>query len=272
MGAASVIKRLAAAASAVCVICAAGGVTGTASDDRIELPVIPVKVEPVVLNENGFKYIVLADDTAELTGCFRENADTLIIPAELGGKRVSSIAEKAFAAGNSFDTVVIPVTVERLAANTFFKADIKTVIVPPTVTEMPGNAVYTKAMYEAYLAFMQSLPGGDTGELDLYGEDIIAPVGDALEIKCSVGSAAETAADSIGAKKTLMRGYTAMTGDTDCNGICNNRDLKQLQTYITTGDKSVLTPSFDTDGNGVINNSDIKLLQSSLTGIDVKIY
>lgn len=270
MSRALMIKKAAAAALAVCMICGVCGVMGAAADEVIELPIIPVIVER---ESNGFKYITKLDDSAEITGCTKESSDTLVIPAKIGGKTVASIAKGAFTETNSFDTVVIPVTVKKINKGAFNKADVKTVIIPPTTDDVPEDAFYTKGMYEAYKAYLQGLSGGDTGELELYGdEDVIKPVGDVLEIKCSENSAAASAADALGAKKTLMQGYTAETGDIDCNGNLNNRDLKQLQTYIASENSTLLTPSFDVSGDGVINNVDLKLLQRFLTGEEVEAY
>lgn len=273
MSSASIVKKTAAVAAALCLLCAGGSVIGSASSGVVELPVIPLTDENDVFEKNGFKYI-LEGTSASIVGCTLEDDDMLIIPAQINGWEVTSVEKGFLGEGASFGTVVFPSTLKKIANRAINKADVGKVVFPAGLTNIPEEAVCSKKMHKAYEEYLAGLGlGGNTGELDLMGQTgLVKPVGNALTVVCAKGSAAESYANAIGAEKQIMTGYTGLAGDINCDGVRNNRDIKQLQKYITGSDASIFTPSFDVNGDGVINNPDMKHLQKYLIGENVKVY
>ena len=261
MAEAGIIKRVAAIAAAGCLVCAVGSVvSGSAAGDGS------------VQEKNGFKYTIPGDGTAVLVGCTREDDDLLIIPAEIDGWTISAIDTGFLGEGSEFGTVVIPSSVKTVAKHAIYGADVNTVILPAGLENIPEDAICTGKMIKAYTDYVESIGGENLGELEVIGQTgILKPVGSALTVKCAAGSKGAAYAESLGADRQGISGYTGLAGDVNCDGKLNNRDLKQLQKFIG-GDTSLLTPSFDADGSGAIDEGDIGRLQSYLVGENVKVY
>ena len=80
------------------------------------------------------------DGTAVITG-YSGETDTVTIPAEIGGKRVSGIADAAFASSTGFADVTVPGTVARIGNAAFAGiATLKTVTVEQGVEEIGSEA------------------------------------------------------------------------------------------------------------------------------------
>lgn len=269
MAAASIKRRAAAVAAAACFVCAVGGVVSGSAENTG--PVIPTTGGDGVQEKNGFKYTV-SGGAAVLVGCTRADDDMLIIPAELDGWTVSGIETGFLGEDRDFDTVVIPSTVTSVAKYSVYGADVKKIIFPAGLDNIPEDAFCTKSMIDAYSDYIGSIGGGNLGELEPIGTaGIVKPVGSALTVYCAAGSGADSYADGIGADKQVISGYTGAAGDINCDGALNNRDLKQLQKYIN-GEDAFFTPSFDADGSGAVDDDDISRLQRYLAGENVTVY
>ena len=87
----------------------------------------------VYTDETDFKYTVLSDGTAEITG-YSGNAGTLDIPSEIDGYKVTGIGDGAFY-GGSFSSVTIPDGVTSIGSKAFYKCDgLTSVMLPDSVS------------------------------------------------------------------------------------------------------------------------------------------
>ena len=95
--------------------------------------------EREIRTEGDCQYALLDDGTAEITaywGC----AEEVQIPAELGGKPVTRIGERAFEY-RTFASVTIPEGVTDIGAYAFFTCDsLESVAIPDSVTGLGDNA------------------------------------------------------------------------------------------------------------------------------------
>ena len=256
-------------AAAVCVLLAAG-LSCSAAVNAFELPLIPPKPEPQVFIEGEYTYALLYDGTAELRGCSAESEDVLFVPAEIAGHKVSAIGKGFLDEEDSFGTVVIPGTVYRIASEAVYMADVNSVVISPLTRAVPEDAFYTQRMYAAYLDYVRGLELSGLVPEDAGG--MIKPVGDVFTVKCSPDSPAAEYAKMVGAETVLMKDYTGEPGDINCDGKLNNRDLKQLQSYIFCGGTEQLTPSYDVNGDGCVDGLDITRLRDFLAGLGVTVY
>ena len=91
--------------------------------------------EREIRTEGDYQYALLDDGTAEITaywGC----AEAVQIPAELGGKPVTRIGERAFEY-RTFASVTIPEGVTDIGAYAFFTCDsLESVAIPDSVTRI----------------------------------------------------------------------------------------------------------------------------------------
>ena len=71
--------------------------------------------------ENGFEYTVTGDE-ATITG-YTGSAKNIVIPSELGSKKVTAIADKAFEGYGKMRDIYIPKTIKAIGENAFFDAD-----------------------------------------------------------------------------------------------------------------------------------------------------
>lgn len=77
----------------------------------------------------GWEWRELMDGTVEITGCTRI-AEAFSIPREIGGKRVSAVADEAFAGAPGIISVAVPGTVDRIGARAFAEIpSLKSVVV-----------------------------------------------------------------------------------------------------------------------------------------------
>ena len=66
-----------------------------------------------------YRYILREDGTAKITWYNNGNAEEMVIPAELDGKRVTSIGDNAFSNCHSFISITIPDSVVEIGKNPF---------------------------------------------------------------------------------------------------------------------------------------------------------
>ena len=86
-----------------------------------------------------YTYVLLDGGTAEIIK-YNGNAETLEIPAELDGKRVTRIGNDAFAWCGSLTSVAIPDSVTRIGDSAFALCSILTsVTIPDSVTDIGAN-------------------------------------------------------------------------------------------------------------------------------------
>ena len=80
--------------------------------------VLAEDVERETFTSGDYKYALLDDGTVEITG-YSGDAEELIIPDTLAGKKVTSIGDKALAIHNSLFSVTIPDSVTQIGVNPF---------------------------------------------------------------------------------------------------------------------------------------------------------
>ena len=89
--------------------------------------------------ENNWSYTVLVDGTAEVTA-YRGHNNTVVIPSELDGIKVTSIAEDAFMGCRSMTDVVIPDSVTNISARAFYDCEsLTSITIPESVKSINGN-------------------------------------------------------------------------------------------------------------------------------------
>ena len=74
--------------------------------------------EREVIRSGDYRYVILEDDTAEITDYFGTAAD-LVIPETLDGRVVTSIGEKAFDFCGSLSSITIPDSVTSIGDEAF---------------------------------------------------------------------------------------------------------------------------------------------------------
>ena len=95
--------------------------------------------EREIRTEGDYRYALLDDGTAEITA-YWGYAEAVQIPAELGGKPVTRIGERAFEYF-TFANVTIPDGVTDIGAYAFFTCDsLESVAIPDSVTGLGDNA------------------------------------------------------------------------------------------------------------------------------------
>ena len=75
-----------------------------------------------IQESDGFEYTVTGDE-ATITG-YTGSAKNIVIPSELGGKKVTAIADKAFYGYEKMRDIYIPKTIKAIGENAFQNADI----------------------------------------------------------------------------------------------------------------------------------------------------
>ncbi len=93
------------------------------------LSAVAEKQEPEVCTSGDWEYILPEDGTAEIKGYSNKEAETVVIPEELDGKRVTGIGENAFSGHESLKSITIPDSVTSVAANPFLNCKSLTEIV-----------------------------------------------------------------------------------------------------------------------------------------------
>ena len=86
------------------------------------------------LTYNDFKYIVSSDDTITIMG-YTGSAETVDVPVEIDGKKITSIGDNAFADCSSLTELTIPEGVTTLGESFIRGTSIASITVPKTVTE-----------------------------------------------------------------------------------------------------------------------------------------
>ena len=74
--------------------------------------------EPTVYQRGNFKFILLEDGTAEITG-YTGNSANLVVPDTLDGYKVTGIGDDAFYSCDSLTSITIPDSVTQMGANPF---------------------------------------------------------------------------------------------------------------------------------------------------------
>ncbi len=90
---------------------------------------------PTVYTSGDWKYVLLADGTAEITGYYG-NSDDLIIPAELDGRPVTSIGIGAFANHISLSSVTLPEGLISIGDFAFSEAGLYSITLPDTLVSI----------------------------------------------------------------------------------------------------------------------------------------
>ena len=90
---------------------------------------------PTECESGDYRYTLLADGTAEITGYYGDS-DDLIIPAELDGRPVASIGDGAFANHISLSSVTLPEGVISIGDFAFSEAGLNSIILPDTLVSI----------------------------------------------------------------------------------------------------------------------------------------
>ena len=102
---------------------------------------------PEVFSSGEYEYIMLADGTASITGYLGED-EALLLPAELDGRRVTAIGDRAFYWCSSLTSVVIPDGVSAIRRNPFVGCEqLEAVLVSPDhpALETIDGVLFSKA-------------------------------------------------------------------------------------------------------------------------------
>ena len=83
-------------------------------------PLTKATIVCAIQESNGFAYTVTGDE-ATITG-YTGSAENIVIPSELGGKKVTAIADKAFYGYGKMCDIYIPKTVKTIGENAFQNA------------------------------------------------------------------------------------------------------------------------------------------------------
>ncbi len=95
--------------------------------------------ERETFTEGDFTCTVLADGTAEITK-YSGSAEELVIPAELGGRKVTAIGDSAFSSCWKLTSVTIPASVTTIGDSAFFWCySLISVTIPDSVTTIGAN-------------------------------------------------------------------------------------------------------------------------------------
>lgn len=124
------LSRLAALAAASCVF--AGSVSFHSGLQNI--------TAAQVQEEGGYQYSVLDDGTIEISG-YQGSENAIVIPAELDGKKVTSIGSRAFMSVQC-DSIKIPDSVVNIGPNAFFCCTAEEISIPDRVTRIEKSAFY----------------------------------------------------------------------------------------------------------------------------------
>ncbi len=85
-------------------------------------------------------YKILDDGTVEITKFFWQGQTAAEIPAEIDGKRVTSIGENAFAVARNLRSVTIPASVRNIGKEAFSNSGLNSVELPEGVKEVGESA------------------------------------------------------------------------------------------------------------------------------------
>ncbi len=192
-----------------------------------------------------FVYDELDDETVEITRYNGYEAQ-LDIPAEIDGKKVTSIGNVAFEGCTNLKNVTIPGRVTSIGNFAFDSCpNLKTVIIPKSVTSI-GNLAFGYYM-----------------DKELSGTEKV----DAFTIKGYAGTEAERYAKDNGFEFIALD--NVMLGDVDNNGSVTIADAIMVQKHIVsiltlTGDQITVA---DVDKNGEISIADAIMIQKDIVGI-----
>jgi len=96
--------------------------------------------KPIVSDPSGFRYTVEKDGTLTIVG-YTGDANSLKIPAEIDGKRVTSIGEGAFERNTNITIVTIPNSVTSIGSTAFWNCNsLSSITIPNSVTSIEWYA------------------------------------------------------------------------------------------------------------------------------------
>ena len=94
--------------------------------------------EPIEYRAGDYRYVLLADGTAEIVA-YTGLASGMTLPAELDGYKVTSIGEKAFAS-KKLSSIIIPEGITSIGDGAFFScASLTSVTIPDSVVHVGAN-------------------------------------------------------------------------------------------------------------------------------------
>ena len=91
-------------------------------------------------SEGDFSYVVLSDNTAEISG-YTGSDSTVAVPSKIGGKTVSSVGKSAFQNKRSLTSVTLPSTINNIGEQAFmYCTSLETVNIPDSVVSIGAKA------------------------------------------------------------------------------------------------------------------------------------
>ena len=98
------------------------------------------ETEPEALRFGEWEYCLKEDGTVTIL-CWNGEGETLVIPGEMAGRKVTGIGGKAFYARTGLKEVVIPDTVTTIGGSAFYECSgLSAVMIPDSVTDIDDYA------------------------------------------------------------------------------------------------------------------------------------
>ena len=83
----------------------------------------------------------LDDGTMEIYGFYENTISSIVIPSEIDGKKVTSIANSAFSNCTALTTIILPASLERIGYNTFSSCiNLKSITLPKSIKNIEEYA------------------------------------------------------------------------------------------------------------------------------------
>ena len=98
------------------------------------------EMEAEVFHSGEWEYCLNEDGSVTIS-CWNGEAESLAIPGELGGRKVSVIGDKAFNACTGLKEVIIPDSVTQIGGGAFYECSgLVSVSIPDSVTQIEDYA------------------------------------------------------------------------------------------------------------------------------------
>ena len=115
--------------------------TPLSSDTNSGISSADSDISPEVLTNGNYNYIVLSDNTIEITR-YTGNDKEVVIPEKIDEKKVTAIGEGAFADCDRIEEISLPYTLLKIKADAFVNCSmLKELSLPISITYIGDNAI-----------------------------------------------------------------------------------------------------------------------------------